>query len=158
MWIWIDIEESRIDQVKPGQSVWFELRGLKGEIHEGRVDWIDTAVNTLSRTIRVRAIVENADSHLRAMQFGIARIATSPEETIVVVPRIAVQRRTAGETVFVRLDPTGFQARPVQSFEIDQEHELGIKSGVSPGDEVVTEGAFLLKNELENDAADGDAP
>ena len=70
MWAWIDIYEADIESVEVGQPVYFTISGTESPEFHGKVDWIDTALNPTTRTIRVRAEMENPTGRLRANEFG----------------------------------------------------------------------------------------
>jgi cobalt-zinc-cadmium efflux system membrane fusion protein len=148
MWLWIDVGEAAISSIAPDQPVKFVLTGIPDQVFTGKVERIDSAVTTATRTIRVRAELENPNGQLRAKQFGRATIETSPERSVLVVPRDAVQRTEVGPVVFVPLDAQTFQPRRVEARAIGTGEWIEIVQGLSAGDEVVTTGAFLLKSEL----------
>src|SRR5262249_34970918 len=78
MWLWIDVYESDIAKVKPGQAVSFVISGSdpegSGLASLGEVTWVGTEVNDRTRTTRVRAELGNPSGRLRANQFGQALI------------------------------------------------------------------------------------
>ena len=59
----------------------------------------------------------------------------------------AVQNGPEGAFVFVKTGKTVFTARPVATGR-EKDGLVEIKKGLSPGDKVVVEGAFLLKSEM----------
>ena len=68
--------------------------------------------------------------------------------TVVTVPLAAVQRVDDAWVVFVPVGPGVFEARRVGRGR-ELAGELEILSGLAPGDEVVVDGAFLLKAEAD---------
>ncbi len=149
MWAWIDVYESDIEDVKPGQAVTLTVSGAGGLVHRGQVDWIDTAVNPTTRTIRVRAVMNNEEHRLRANEFGRARIEVGPERPAQFVPREAVQTlEGGGEVVFVAREGGKFQPLRVTTAPAEAKGEVQVVTGLEPGANVVGTGAFLLKSEL----------
>jgi cobalt-zinc-cadmium efflux system membrane fusion protein len=62
------------------------------------------------------------------------------------VPRTAVQRAGGVDVVFVRLSDTRYETRHVTT-GAHGDAWVEITRGVSPGEDVVTVGSFLLKTE-----------
>jgi cobalt-zinc-cadmium efflux system membrane fusion protein len=90
--------------------------------------------------------LENPEGALRAGMFGQARIRTEAARPSVLVPRSAVQRAKSVQVVFVKLAPDHYETRRVETGAIDGAL-IELKKGVRPGEEVVTQGSFLLKTE-----------
>lgn len=148
MWAWIDVYESDVDRVAIGQRVWLTIAGTESPVFDGHVDWIDAAVNPATRTIRVRAEIGNPTDRLRANAFGLARIQVGPERDAVFVPKEAVQTVESRQFVFVPLGGGRYRPRPVVTATSGDRRLVEVVSGLAPGVEVVTTGAFLLKSEM----------
>jgi cobalt-zinc-cadmium efflux system membrane fusion protein len=73
---------------------------------------------------------------------------------VVSVPIAAVQRVADKWSVFVPRGPGQFEAKPVGRGR-DLGGEVEILSGLTPGDEVVVDGAFLLKAEFDKARGEG---
>lgn len=147
MWAILDVYESDLREIRIGQPVSLEVEAWRGREFAGRVTWISTEVDHRTRTLKVRAELDNADGLLRANMFGTARTAVMECEPIVVVPRSAVQWDGCCNIVFVRTGETTFQPRKVRLG-----HETGelyeVHEGLSVDETVVTQGSFLLKTEI----------
>lgn len=134
-------------QLALGQKVLFRVDGGPEPGVRGTVTWISPAVDERTRTVRVRAVVENAERRLRANTFGMARIVVRESPNAVVVPNEAIQFEGCCHVVFVRLTDDIFQTRKVR---------LGARSGgftevlagVSSGEVVTAAGSPVLKAEL----------
>ncbi|GIW86319.1 MAG: hypothetical protein KatS3mg108_0643 [Isosphaeraceae bacterium] len=156
MWLWIDVYESDIDAVKAGQAVTFTVSGanpaVKATAFAGKVTWVGTEVDPMTRTTRVRAELANPDGRLRAHQFGRAEVQLGVEHEAVVVPREAVQRRYQDHLVFVALADGVYHPQRVRVRPAVRGDLIEVASGLQPGQRVVTTGAFLLKTETMKDA------
>ncbi|MFO0890969.1 MAG: efflux RND transporter periplasmic adaptor subunit [Isosphaeraceae bacterium] len=155
MWLWLDVYESGIEDIRTGQAVSFSISGTKesqASRFTGKVTWVGTEVNPTTRTIRVRAELENPSGRLRAHQFGRAEIQLGPDHETVVVPREAVQRRYQDHLVFVALGDTTYRPERVRVRPTGRGDVLEVASGLKPGVRVVTTGSFLLKTETMKDA------
>jgi cobalt-zinc-cadmium efflux system membrane fusion protein len=75
-------------------------------------------------------------------------LVLGPERRAVMVPRAAVQKARGVSMVFVKLAEDLYEARHVTLLPDAGEGELvGIATGLKAGEEVVTDGSFLLKTE-----------
>jgi cobalt-zinc-cadmium efflux system membrane fusion protein len=154
MWLWIDVYESDIAKVAPGQSVSFTISGTdpapSGEpaAFAGTVTWVGTEVNPTTRTTRVRAELANPQGRLRANQFGHAEIRVGTEHVALVVPRAAVQRKDRTDVVFLPQADGTYRPQRVVTRPIDHGDVVEVAWGLKAGQRVVTTGAFLLKTEI----------
>jgi membrane fusion protein, heavy metal efflux system len=149
VWINLEIFEQDLRRVRIGQPVEFRIRGLEPTIFAGKVIWIDTEVNSLTRTIRVRAEAENPQGVMRANMFGRGTIQVGDKRTSLVVPREAVQWEGDSHVVFVQTKADQFEPRRVITGQnLGKQIELA-KAEIKPGELVVTTGSFLLKTEIQ---------
>jgi len=156
MWLTLNVRLEDAKKLEPGRSVRFRPDG--GEEVRGTVAWISTAVDEKTRTLKVRADLDNAAGRLRANTFGAGRIILREEPKAIVVPSEAVQRE--GETdchiVFVRDknyfaegSPKVFHVRTVRvGVRDDQRRLTEIIAGLLPREVVVTKGSGALRSEL----------
>jgi cobalt-zinc-cadmium efflux system membrane fusion protein len=115
----------------------------------GRVSYIDPRVDPQTRTAKIRVEVPNAQGQLRLGMYVTVAFTTRGGERTVVVPRAAVQTLGARQVVFIP-DPDEegkFVARIVQVGSTRGEVTT-MRSGVEPGEVVVTEGSFFLRAEM----------
>lgn len=149
MWLWIDIYESDIAAVKPGQKVTFVVSGNDSPPFSGTVNWVGTEVSQQTRTTRIRAELANPEGRLRANQFGQAEIQVGDEHKAVIVPKAAVQRKDGVDLVFLPQEEGGvYRPQRVMAKPTDRGDVLEVAWGLKPGQRVVTKGAFLLKTEI----------
>jgi membrane fusion protein, multidrug efflux system len=116
--------------------------GLGKEV-EGRLDFIDNAVDATTGTILLKAVFANADRALWPGQFVNTVTRLGEEAGAVVVPNSAVQTGQRGRQVFVvKLDRT-VELRPVKTGHSANGLTV-IQSGVKAGETVVTDGQLRL--------------
>jgi cobalt-zinc-cadmium efflux system membrane fusion protein len=161
MWLWIDVYESDIVLVAPGQSVTFTISGTTAPAptFTGKVTWMGTEVNPTTRTTRIRAELPNPQGRLRANQFGQATIQVEHEHDALVVPRTAVQNDGSVDLVFLARPDGSFRPQRVLTRPTEVDDRVEIVWGLREGEKVVTTRSFMLKAELFKDrlgAADND--
>jgi cobalt-zinc-cadmium efflux system membrane fusion protein len=147
MWAILDIYEFDIPKVRKGQTAIFRAEGIPDEHRGGKITWISSYVDKQTRTLKVRAEIDNSDNFLRSGMFGKAVINIRDKEQALVIPKDSVQWEGCCNVVFVKKSEVIFEPRKVKlGYETDR--FFVVESGVSEGEEIVTTGSFLLKTEL----------
>ena len=161
MWLTLEVRIEDVQRVSLGQPAVFHADGAK-QVVSGKVSWISTAVDEKTRTVKVRAELDNQDGKLRASTFGKGRIILREEKEAVVVAKEAVHWEGCCHVVFVRdknyLDdgaPKVFHVRKVVP-GARTEQDVEIIAGVLPGEIVASKGSGILRSELlKNGLGDG---
>lgn len=148
MWVTMDVAEPDAHRLALGGEVVFRQDHAPDEPVIGRIAWISTAVDAMTRTVKVRAEVENAAGALRAHAFGRARIVVRTSPQAIAVPSEAVQWEGCCHIVFVRLADAIFQTRKVRLGAKDAAY-TEVLAGVLPGEILVTAGSHVLKSEIQ---------
>jgi RND family efflux transporter MFP subunit len=80
------------DSIDRGLSLSAQLKLIdeKDFLHEGRIDFVDNAIDPSSGTIRGRAVFKNADGRLTPGMFGRVRLAAHAPEEALLVPDEAI--------------------------------------------------------------------
>lgn len=146
MWAEIDVPESQVAHVAPGQSVTLTVENVPDRTFTGVLDYVAPEVDATTRTAKARVALENPDGALRANMFARAEISLANAKPTVMVPSPAVQRAKGVAIVFVRLAADLYEARRVK-LGLIQGELVEIAEGVKPGEIVATRGSFLLKTE-----------
>ena len=131
------LPERYAPQVAVGTAFEFSLTDVRGE---GTVAVIEPAVDTSSRSIRVRGIIDAAEGMV-AGRFATVRLKLEPRQTAF-VPSIAVESSIDGHSVWVVEDGKA-QRREVAIGERTSER-LEITSGLKPGELVVVTNLLRL--------------
>lgn len=147
MWAQLDVYEADVSQVRTRQPVIVQVDGLSGESFAGQVTWISTQVDPRTRTLRVRAELDNSEGLLRANMFGRARITTHDRTPMLVIPTCAVQWDGCCNIAFVRQSDLLYSPRKLRlGSQVDDYVE--VRAGLEEGEQVVTQGSFMLKTEI----------
>ncbi len=113
---------------------------------EGKLIFVSPAIDPETRSAKAIIELDNADGKWRPGEFANAAIATSAQDTDLIVPKDAIQTIEGKAVVFVRNDK-GFEKRDVTTGREDSRH-VEILSGVSFGEQVAVSSTFTLKAEL----------
>lgn len=153
MWVEIEVPEDEVAGVAAGQPVVVTMDALGERVFEGTLDYLAPEIDPHTRTALGRVPLDNPDGALRAHMFGQARVRVPRAQPAVIVPRDAVQRARGATLVFVREAPELFEARRVEVLDRPADPEnVEVQGRIAPGEEVVVDGAFLLRTETVSDS------
>jgi multidrug efflux system membrane fusion protein len=112
-------------------------------VSEGRISFVDNAVDHTTGTIRIKGTFANADRRLWPGQFVnvVTVLTTDPNATV--VPSMAVQTGPQGTYVFAVKPDQTVEIRPVVVARTSGS-ETVIEQGVQDGETVVTDGQVRL--------------
>jgi membrane fusion protein (multidrug efflux system) len=136
-----------------GRIVRITNEDLPGMAFTGRVNALDSVVDQATRNIQVQATLENPKGKLRPGMFVEVEVGVGSTQTVVPLPASAVSYAPFGDSVYVvsqMKSPAGQTYRGVRQqfvkLQGSRGDQVGVISGINPGDEVVTSGAFKLRN------------
>lgn len=167
--IYVDfaLPQQALSSVEPGRPVRVSVGDNEKFSVEGVVAAIDPALNRTTRSIHVRATVPNKEQQLRPGMFVNVSLMLPEQAKIVAVPATSVVHAPYGDSVFLveavksaeagGADAKAKQPAPTQDGvkQVRQQFvRLGqaqgdfvaVLDGVKPGQEVVSAGAFKLRN------------
>lgn len=144
-WLYAQIYEYEIGLIKAGQEIEATTPAYPGRIFRGVIKAVDSILSSETRTLRVRAEVENPDNMLKPEMYAEIKIKITLSSRLS-VPLNAIVNTGARKLVFVDKGEKGFEPKEVKTgFEGDDYTE--ILSGVRAGEEVVTSANFLIDSE-----------
>ncbi len=139
-----EIPEPSLGNVHVGLPVKISFPAYPGDVRQGRIDYIYPKLDPQSRTARVRITLANPDGRLRDGMFANIEIQGTGGMALV-VPSEAVIDTGKRKIVIVRRKGAFFPAE-VTTGRISGPWTQ-ILTGLSPGDEVVASGQFLIDSE-----------
>ncbi len=146
------VPQQEVGHLRPGHEVKVTLDGLAEAGLDGRVTAIDSVVDEATRNVRVEATLPNPDGRLRPGMFVQAHVSRGADTSVVAVPASAVSYAPYGDSVFLVSDlegPNGEKYRGVKQQFVKlgpaRGDRVAVLSGLAPGVEVVTSGAFKLR-------------
>lgn len=157
VWVMLEVPQSQVSSLELGARVKFETEVAPGRAFVGSITRLGEKFDPTSRTVSVRAEVDNPEGVLKPGMLLVAEVSVDGgERRGLVVPGSAIQELSDHAVVFRRSGPLGFDAVPVK-VGARTSGMVEIESGLEVGDIVVSKGAFLLKSELVRGTIGGDA-
>jgi cobalt-zinc-cadmium efflux system membrane fusion protein len=143
VWVASDVAESDIRLIHIGERIDIELSAFPGETFHGRVTRLSDTLDPTTRTIKVRAEMDNAQGRLRPEMFGRIRHVGGSQQ-LPVVPAAAIVQSEGSSIVYREISKGVFE--PVTIVPGDRAGDrVAVRSGVKVGDRIVTDGVMLLK-------------
>jgi membrane fusion protein (multidrug efflux system) len=127
-----------------------ELRGT-GTTVDAKIAAIEPTLDEITRSIKVRAVVGASTAPLRPGMFVTAHVILPDRHHVTIVPATSLVHASYGDSLFVVEDAAqggkGKAARQ-QFVKVDASRGdyVAIADGVKAGQEVVSSGAFKLRN------------
>jgi multidrug efflux system membrane fusion protein len=114
-----------------------------GAPSSGRITFVDNAVDQTTGTIRIKGAFGNEDRRLWPGQFVNVQVTLTTDPSAIVVPTTAVQTGQQGDYAFVVKSDQTVELRTV-TVARSAGDETVIKTGLKPGEIVVTDGQLRL--------------
>jgi membrane fusion protein (multidrug efflux system) len=143
------LPERHLDQVSVGQAVEIEVQAFPGEVFTGRISALNPGIDPGTRSLRIRATLENPQSRLRPGMFAQVRTVLPQRSGVLTLPRTAITYNPYGDSVFVILEgETGamVQRRQVETGGV-RDGRVEIVAGLEAGARVVIAGQVKLRND-----------
>ena len=150
-WVYASIYEYELPWVRPGIRAVVEVSAVPGYQFAGTVKAIDPMLDAMTRTARVRILVNDPDGLLKPEMFATATIL-APLGDQLAVPQEALFDTGTRQLVFVDIGQGVFEPRQV-AIGGKAEGYVQVKAGLSEGEAVVTSGNFLIDSESRLKAA-----
>jgi Cu(I)/Ag(I) efflux system membrane fusion protein len=151
LWIQADVYESELQFIRLGAPTTTTLSHIPGRTWTGRVTFIAPTVDPMTRTVKVRTEIENADGVVKPDMFGDV-VIQQPERRVIVVPDSAVLQTGTRSVVFVVRGDGTFEPREI-TVGTKEDELYEVRSGLAAGEKVVTQANFLIDSESRLKAA-----
>jgi membrane fusion protein (multidrug efflux system) len=142
------LPERHLPDVQVGQAIEVEVQAWPGRRFKGVISAIDPDIDRGTRSLRLRATLDNAEQLLRPGMFAEVDTVLPLRHDILTLPRTAVTYNPYGESVFViHRQDAGLvvQNRPVKTGAV-RAGRVEVTEGLKAGDEVVAAGQNKLRN------------
>lgn len=138
-----DVPEAFLAILKPGLSVAAKSIAYPDESFDGAVESVDSRVDPVTRSIRVRARLPNPEGLLRPGMFLTVIVSRAPLPGLVVPEQALVPERGA---VYVFIVADGRVLRRTVTIGRRSPGEVEILAGVAAGERVVIEGTQKIRD------------
>jgi membrane fusion protein, heavy metal efflux system len=148
MWMVANVPEDELPQMRLAEPVEASLAAYPGRTFTGTISNIGAAVDPSTHRVTVRSEIRDPRHELRPQMLGTFVIQTGAAVRSPAVPMAGVVREGDGTMeVFVTPDARRFTRRAVK-LGIQQDGLHQIVEGVAAGEQVATDNALFLANEL----------
>lgn len=147
VWAEFDVYENQIDFFQKGQEVAVTTNTNPNKVYQGTVDFIEPTLNTQTRTVSLRVVLNNQNDVFKPGMFVSAKIKgiQQKNEDAISIPSSAILWTGERSVVYVKTNPeqSVFEMREITlGNKIGDNYE--VLEGLRPGDEIVTNGTFTV--------------
>lgn len=146
VWVVADVPEYDLASVQIDAQANVTVRSLPGRTFKGTVDLVYPAVETQTRTTKVRIELPNPDGVLLSNMYADVAIEAGSPNPVVAVPNSAVVDTGDRQVVFIDKGDGKFEPKDVK-LGVRGEGSTEITQGIAAGDKVVVSANFLLDAE-----------
>jgi cobalt-zinc-cadmium efflux system membrane fusion protein len=150
IWVWANVFETDIPNVRQGSAVEVTTLAYPGKIFKGKIDQISEVLDPTNKAMRVRISLENNDLLLKPEMFAKVLVSHVQAQTAICIPTQALVSQNGKDFVVVYKDSSNMKVAEVNILKT-----LGDKTylhtGVTPGQLLVTRNQLLLFQQLVND-------
>ena len=147
LWVIAEIKERDLAAVKVGQQTSITVLAYPNATFHGKIVRIGNQVEDASRTLEVRIEIKNEDGRLKPGMFADVEITTTAIENALIIPDSALEADGENQIAFVSLGDGKFEKRIIK-LGMEDKGRLQVLDGIKVGEQVVTEGSFVLKSEM----------
>ncbi|WP_417197049.1 efflux RND transporter periplasmic adaptor subunit [Bizionia sp.] len=147
VWASFDVYENQIDLFKKGQEISITTNANTKEDIKAKVDFINPILNTQTRTVKLRAVLNNKENIFKPGMFveGQIKGVTSTKDEVLTIPASAVMWTGERSVVYLKTDPNQpiFEMRNITlGNKIGDNYQ--VLEGLFAGNEIVTNGTFTI--------------
>jgi len=147
------VPQQEVGQLRVGGVVSVAAEGQAEPEPAGKITAVDSIVNEATRNVQIQATLANSDGRLRPGMFVKAQVVLGESTSVTALPASAISYAPYGDSVFVVAElegPNGQNYRGVRQQFVKlgaaRGDQVAVVSGLNVGEEVVTSGAFKLRN------------
>lgn len=154
--LWADgqVYEKDVPKFSGKPEVSLTVTAFPGEEFRGKIIYVSPVVDEQTRTITIRASIPNHNGRLKPQMFGELHVPIGGTTKGLIIPTESVLKDNEENYVFVALSDTTFERREV-TLGLTFDSMIEVKTGIKPGERVVTKGSFQMKSELLKEALEG---
>ena len=148
------LPQQQLSRIHPGLTVRVIADALPGQVLTGKITTIAPEVDVATRNIRIQALLANPDEKLRSGMFVNVALVLPHAENVLTIPATAILYAPYSDSVFVIEEKKAEAGAPPGKIVRQQFVSLGekrgdfvvVKAGLKGGENIVSTGAFKLRN------------
>jgi len=149
--IYVDytLSERYLNKIKTGQTVELQLDAMPDQVFNGEISALNSAIDTGTRTLKIRATLNNSEGLLRPGMFASVNTITDAAQGVHTLPHTAISFNTYGNFVFViTKNEQGMTVKrtPIETGE-SRQGRVAV-TGLPPGTQVVRTGLVKLRDAM----------
>lgn len=141
-----DVYEHDLALVREGQAAVVRVEAYPGVDFPAKVIAVGDVVDPVTRTIKVRARVNNESHKLKPEMFARLQLDVSDTRQFLTVPREAVLEADGKQFVYVVEGENRYVKREIKIANISPD-QARVVEGLKQGERIVTKGAVLIKSQ-----------
>ncbi len=147
VWAIFDVYENQVSLLKEGQKIDIVTNAYPDKKFDAKISFIDPILNSATRTIKVRAVLQNPTGQLKPGMFvtGSLGLTSKMKDDMIVIPESAVLWTGERSVVYIKTNPNDptFEMREVTLGDMINEGYI-VLNGLQNGDQIVTNGTFTV--------------
>lgn len=146
--VWVEgvLYEKDVRSVHLGDEMEVTADAYPGETFHGKVGWLALMMDMMTRTVPFRITLPNPQGKLKPEMYVQVHLTSQSAFTAVSIPESAVLKTGKMTMVWVKVGPGKYRPRDVQLGD-KVGHYYPILAGLSVGEEVVTQGSYLIDSD-----------
>lgn len=146
LWALFDVYENDLPNVKVGQTISFTTPSAPNRTFRAKTTFVNPVIDPATRAATIRAEVSNTGGSLKPEMFVTGTLETYRKSGALTVPKSAVLWTGPRSVVYVKIPNTDIPSFEYREIELGESNQEGytVVSGLEHGDEVVTNGAFVI--------------
>lgn len=133
------LPEADSSRVRKGIPIEVTVAPYPDEVFEAIAHMVSPTIDPRTRTLRVKALIDNSDGRLRPGLFARANLGIAHRSGVITVPEEAVLQRLGGPVIFRVLDGNRVERIGVE-IGVIRDGWVEIREGLGPRDRVVSRG------------------
>lgn len=142
IWVVGEVPERYSSEMYRDKVVNVTIPALAGEVRKAKLSYVADTVTPQTRTLRVRAVLDNQDLRLKPDMLATLTIVSKPHQRLAISEK-AVVREDNVDKVFVKVAEQKYELRTVKLGE-EEDGLRPVESGLTKGDVIVVDGVFYL--------------
>ena len=136
------IPEASIHQVAIGQTAIISSRTYLKRTFQGKVYALDSMIDPDTRTLGIRAIVQNPEKKLIPGAFVDVKLMTGVSQKMIIIPQTALSYE--GDSVYVYKVVNGKAVKTPITTGMRKNDNIAVLTGLKPGDSIITAGQLKV--------------